>query len=267
MKDKVTISTFQEMKKRAEKIVMLTAYDAPTARLLNEVGVDGILVGDSVGNVLLGYENTIPVSVEEMLHHLKAVKRGNSRALLAVDMPYLSYELDPKEAVRNAGRLVKEGGAEAVKLEGGLATASVVKALLAANIPVMGHIGMTPQSVHKLGGYRVQGRGESGREKLITEAKVLEAAGCFAVVLECVPSAVAAEITEKLSIPTIGIGAGPSCDGQILVIHDLLGLSDGHVPRFVRKYETLREKMLSAVRKYRDDVRAGSFPSPEESYD
>ncbi|MBI4347520.1 MAG: 3-methyl-2-oxobutanoate hydroxymethyltransferase [Elusimicrobia bacterium] len=264
--DKVTTSRLVEMKQKGERITALTAYDAPTAALLNEAAVDVILVGDSVGNVKLGYENTLPVTVDEMLHHVKAVKRGNSRALLVADMPYLSYELDPKEAVRHAGRLVKEGGAEAVKVEGGLEIAPAVKELLRANIPVMGHLGLTPQAVHRLGGYKVQGRRPQEAEKMLTDARVLEGSGIFALVLECVPDQLAREMTRKLPIPTIGIGAGPECDGQILVIDDLLGLTQGPAPKFVKRYAELRPTALDAVKRYVSEVQGGKYPGPEHTY-
>ncbi len=263
---KVTTTTLVEMKHKGVKIAALTAYDCPTAQLLNEAGADVILVGDSVGNVKLGYENTIPVSVDEMLHHVKAVKRGNSRALLVADMPYLSYELDLKEAVRNAGRLVKEGGAEAVKIEGGIGVAPVIKEFLRVNIPVMGHLGLTPQAVNRLGGYKVQGRRPQDAERIVTDAKVLEGAGIFSLVLECIPSKLAREITRKLAIPTIGIGAGKACDGQILVIDDMLGMSNGTTLKFVKRYAQLRATMVKAVAQYCRDVRDESFPAAEHEF-
>lgn len=266
MADKITTTKLVEMKRQGVKIAVLTAYDAPTARLLNDAGVDVVLVGDSVGNVKLGYENTLPVTLEEMLHHVKAVKRGSRRALLVADMPYLSYELDPKETVRHAGRLIKEGGAEAVKLEGGLEIAPMVKELLRVNIPVMGHLGLTPQAVHRLGGYKVQGRKPQEAEKMLTDAKILEGAGAFAVVLECVPPALAREITRKLSIPTIGIGAGTNCDGQVLVIDDMLGLSEGPGLKFVKRYADLRPAITKAVSAYCREVREGSFPAAEHEF-
>jgi len=264
--DKVTTSRLTEMKQKGEKITALTAYDAPTAALLDEAGVDVVLVGDSVGNVKLGYENTIPVTVAEMLHHVKAVRRGLRRALLVADMPYLSYELDVKEAVRNAGLLIKEGGAEAVKLEGGLEVAPAIKELLRANIPVMGHLGLTPQAVNRLGGYKVQGRKPQEAEKMLTDARVLEGSGVFAVVLECVPDQLARELTRKLPVPTIGIGAGPDCDGQVLVIDDMLGLAKGPSPRFVKRYAELRGLAADAVKRYVSEVQAGKYPGPEHTY-
>lgn len=263
---KITTTKLTEMKHKGRRIAALTAYDAPTARLLNEAGVDVVLVGDSVGNVKLGYDNTIPVTVDEILHHVKAVRRGCSKPLLVADMPYLSYEIDVQEALRNAGRLVKEGGAEAVKLEGGIAVATVIKELVRINVPVMGHLGLTPQALHRLGGYKVQGRRPQEAERLLTDAKILEGAGVFAIVLECVPADLAREITAKVSVPTIGIGAGPACDGQILVVDDLLGMGAAPVPKFVKRYADLRPAMLDAVRSYAEDVRSEKFPSDEHAY-
>ena len=262
----ITTSKLAEMKRQRIPIVALTAYDAPTAKLLNDAGVDMILVGDSVANVKLGYENTIPLSLEEILHHVRAVKRGNSRAMLVADMPYLTYELDLAEALRNAGRLIKEGGAQAVKIEGGRDVAPVIKELLRVNIPVIGHLGLTPQALHKLGGYKVQGRLPEDAEKMITDAKILEGAGACAVVLECVPAELAKEITSKVSIPTIGIGAGPDCDGQILVSDDLWGMSGKPTPKFVKRYADLHTQMAEAVRAYADEVRESVFPGPDHIY-
>jgi 3-methyl-2-oxobutanoate hydroxymethyltransferase len=261
----VTTTTLVAMKQKGHRITALTAYDAPTAALLNEAGVDVILVGDSVGMVKLGYESTLPVTVEEILHHTKAVKRGNSRALLVADLPFLSYEIDVKEAVRNAGRLIKEGGAAAVKLEGGMEMAPVVKELLRVNIPVMAHLGLTPQAVHRLGGYKVQGRKPQDAERMLTDAKILEGAGAFALVLECVPSKLAGEITRKIGIPTIGIGAGAECDGQILVSDDMFGMTDASL-KFVKRYAELRSHMAKAAAAYCKDVREGSFPAVEHSF-
>jgi 3-methyl-2-oxobutanoate hydroxymethyltransferase len=266
--EKVTVRTLHEMKARGEKIVALTAYDAPTARLLNEAGVDVLLVGDSVANVKLGYENTLPVTLEEMIHHTRAAKRGNSRAMLVTDMPFLTYEVDPREAVRQVGRLIKAAGAEAVKVEG--ASPSIlasIRALIAANIPVMGHVGLTPQSIYRLGGYRVQGRLAKEASALKAGARALEKAGVFALVLEAVPARLAAVLTRSLKIPTIGIGAGPRCDGQILVVDDLLGLTPLPRPKFVRAYAELRAVAVRAVGAWREDVRRGRFPGPAESYD
>ncbi|GAC1678835.1 MAG: 3-methyl-2-oxobutanoate hydroxymethyltransferase [Candidatus Acidiferrum sp.] len=251
---------------KAEKITCLTAYDYPTARLVDEAGVDVVLVGDSLGMVVLGYESTLPVTMEETLHHTRAVRRAVRRALLVVDMPYGSYHDDLNEAVRNAMRFVKEAGAEAVKVEGGERRLELVSRLTEAEIPVMGHLGLTPQSVNALGGYRVQGKSASAAEQLMRDARALEAAGAFAIVLEAVPRELAAEITRDVKIPTIGIGAGPDCDGQILVLHDLLGLTFREPPKFARQYANLGEIISSAVREYCDDVRKSNFPSDEESY-
>lgn len=259
--EKITTTTLSEMKKSGRKITALTAYDAPTAEILNEAGIDIVLVGDSVGNVKLGYENTIPVTMDEMIHHTRAVKRGMSVSLLVADMPYLSYHLSPNDAKANAGRFIKEGGVEGVKLEGGREVAATIKALVEMNVPVMGHLGLTPQAIHKMGGYKMQGRTEQSAEKMITDAKILEGAGVFALVLECVPAALAKVITEKVSVPTIGIGAGPHCDGQILVIDDLLGLSKGPVPKFVKQYASLRKKTARAVKQFKQDVKDKKFPS------
>jgi len=262
----VTISTLLELKRKGVKIAMLTAYDFPTARLAEEAGVDVILVGDSVGMTKLGYESTLPVTIDEMLHHVKAVKRGMSRALLVADMPYLSYEIDIKEAVRNAGRFLKEGGAHAVKVEGGMEVASTIKEFLKINVPVFGHLGLTPQAVNRLGGYKVQGRSPEDAEKILTEARILEGAGVCAVVLECVPAELAKEITKRLRVPTIGIGAGPHCDGQVLVSDDMLGLSEAGPTKFVKRYADLRAQSLKAIGDYCREVRDGSFPGPEHSF-
>ncbi|MBK8575311.1 MAG: 3-methyl-2-oxobutanoate hydroxymethyltransferase [Elusimicrobia bacterium] len=263
---KVTVQTLRDRKRSGEKIVALTAYDAPMARLLNRAEVDVILVGDSVGNVKLGFPNTLPVTLEHMLHHTQAVRRGNSRAFLVADMPFLTYEFDPKEAVRQVGRLMKEGGAEAVKVEGAGAVLPSIRALIGANIPVMGHLGLTPQSVHRLGGYRVQGRSPSEGDRLLREARQLEKEGAFALVLEAVPGPLARRVTRALSIPTIGIGAGKETDGQILVLDDLLGFSDVPPPRFVKPYAHLWTEALSAVRRFRNDVRSSRFPGPDQTY-
>jgi 3-methyl-2-oxobutanoate hydroxymethyltransferase len=263
---KITTRTLLDMKHKGENIVALTAYDAPTAALLNEAGVDVLLVGDSVANVKLGYENTLPVTPEEMLHHTKAVSRGNNRALLVADMPYLSYEIDATEALRIAGRFVKEGGAESVKVEGGIEVAPVIKELVRINVPVMGHLGLTPQAVNKLGGYKVQGRRPQEAEKILTDARILEGAGVFAIVLEAVPEDLAREVTKKVGVPTIGIGAGKGCDGQILVVDDLLGMGAGPTPKFVKRYAELRPVMLDAVKRYASEVREGAFPGVDHTY-
>ena len=251
---------------KGEKITCLTAYDYPTARLLDEAGVDVILVGDSLGMVVLGHENTLAVTIEEMLHHTRAVRRGTRRALVVADMPFGSYHTDTAESLHNAVRFVKEAGAEAVKIEGGERRLELISRLTEAEIPVMGHVGLTPQSVNALGGYRVQGKTPDAAEQLIRDARAVEAAGAFAVVLEAVPRELAAQITRDLHIPTIGIGAGPDCDGQVLVIHDLVGLSFGHKPKFARRYADVGEIISRATAEYCRDVQQGSFPSDDESY-
>jgi len=250
----------------SKKITCLTAYDYPTARLLDEAGVDVILVGDSLGMVVLGYESTLPVTIEEMLHHTRAVRRGARRALVVADMPFGSFHTDTAESLRNAVRFVKEAGAEAVKVEGGERRLELIARLTEAEIPVMGHVGLTPQSVNALGGYRVQGKTPDAAEQLLRDARAVEASGAFAVVLEAVPRELAAQITRELRIPTIGIGAGPDCDGQILVIHDLLGLTFEGPPKFARQYADVGQIISKAVREYCKDVREGSFPSDAESY-
>jgi 3-methyl-2-oxobutanoate hydroxymethyltransferase len=248
------------------KITCLTAYDYPTARLLDEAGVDVILVGDSLGMVVLGYESTLPVTIDEMLHHTRAVRRGTRSALLVSDMPYGSYHIDAAEAVRNAVRFVKEAGAEAVKVEGGERRMEMISRLVDAEIPVMGHIGLTPQSVNAFGGFRVQGKTAEAGEQVLRDARAVEAAGAFSIVLESIPRELAARITAELRIPTIGIGAGPDCDGQVLVIHDLVGLAFGHQPKFARRYADVGAMISRAAAEYCRDVREGTFPSDEESY-
>jgi 3-methyl-2-oxobutanoate hydroxymethyltransferase len=264
--EKVTAPSLKRSKERGEKLVCLTAYDYPTARLVDEAGIDIVLVGDSVGNTVLGYENTVPVTLDEIIYHTKAVRRGVQRALLVADMPYGSFHTGADDAVRSALRLVKESGAEAVKLEGGRNRSHIVKRLADEEIAVMGHIGLTPQSVNKLGGYRVQGKTAETARALLDDAKALEEAGAFAIVLEVVPREIAHLITESVSIPTIGIGAGRDCDIQVLVLHDLLGLSFGKLARFVRPYANLRETITDAVSRYAEDVRNGDYPSEAESY-
>jgi 3-methyl-2-oxobutanoate hydroxymethyltransferase len=254
------------MKQRGERIAMLTAYDYPTAKLLDEAGIDSLLVGDSLGMVVLGYPTTLPVTMEDMLHHCKAVARGASRALLVGDLPFMAYQASREEAVRNAGRLLKEGQMEAVKLEGGREVAEAVHAIVAAGIPVMGHLGLTPQAVHRMGGYRIQGRDAAAAERMREDATILEKAGAFALVLEGVPAELGREITAAVSIPTIGIGAGPHCDGQVLVTHDLLGLFEDLRPSFVKRYAELAPLLRQAFARYRDEVRGGTFPGPEHSF-
>lgn len=261
---KITVPIVKNMKGE-KKITMLTAYDHPTAKILDDAGIDTILVGDSVGPVVLGYPNTIPVTVDEMIHHTRAVARGIKKALLIIDMPFMSYQESIEQAKRNAGRMFKESGAEAVKLEGGVAMHDTIKAIVDIDIPVCAHIGLTPQSIHRMGGYKVQGKGKDV-EKLIADARAVEAAGAFMVVLECVPRQLAKEITEMLSIPTIGIGAGPDCDGQVLVIHDLLGLLGDFRPKFVKQYRNLSEDIGNAVKEYISEVTSGSFPDDSQSF-
>ena len=264
--EKVNAPSLKASKQRGERLVCLTAYDFPTARIVDEAGIDIILVGDSLGNVVLGYGNTVPVTLDEILIHLKAVRRAVQRALLVADMPYGSFHTGADDAVRNALRLVKEGGAEAVKLEGGHKRVQLVKRLVDEEIAVMGHIGLTPQSINKLGAYRVQGKTAVTARQLLDDARALEDAGAFAIVLEVVPREIASLITESISIPTIGIGAGAGCDIQVLVLHDMLGLSFGKLARFVRPYANLHEVITEAVTRYADDVRGGTYPSNEESY-
>ena len=263
---KVTTLTIQEKKQRREPITCLTAYDYATSRLVDEAGIDMILVGDSLAQVVLGYENTLPVTMEEMLHHTRAVRRAVKRALVIADMPFGSYHDDTKEGVRNAVRFVKEAGAEAVKLEGGQKRVELVERVLDAEIPVMGHIGLTPQSVNKMGGFKVQGKDLAGIEQLIKDAIALDRAGVFSIVLEGVPREVAAMITAEVSAPTIGIGAGPECDGQVLVFHDILNLTFAPRAKFVRRYADAAALIRGAVEQFKSDVEAGSYPSDEESY-
>ena len=264
--EKVTAPSLRASKERGERLVCLTAYDYPTARILDEAGIDILLVGDSIGNAVLGYGNTVPVTLDEILMHTRAVRRGTQRALLVADMPYGSFHTGADDAVRNALRLIKEGGAEAVKLEGGRKRASLVKRLVDEEIAVMGHIGLTPQSVNKLGGYRVQGKTAETARALLDDARALEEAGAFSIVLEVVPREIAKLITESVGVPTIGIGAGVHCDIQVLVIHDLVGLSFGKLPRFVRPYANLHAGLTEAVSRFAEDVRSGAYPSDAESY-
>ena len=264
---KSTIRTLQAKRDRGEPITMLTAYDYPSAKSVDAAGVDAILVGDSLAMVVLGHESTLSVTMDDMLHHAKAVKRGARRSLLIGDMPFMSYQTGPSDALRNAGRFLQEAGMDAVKLEGGRAVARTVEAMVGAGIPVMGHIGLTPQSVNQLGGYRVQGRTADAAVALMEDAAALEAAGAFAIVLESVPARVATEVSRRLSIPTIGIGAGAGCSGQVLVFHDLLGLFDDFTPKFVKRYAGLGSAIAEAISAYVNEVEDGSFPSPEHTYD
>jgi len=263
---KKTAVVIRDMK-GVKKIVALTSYSYWMTTIVNRVDIDLILVGDSLSSMMLGYKNTIPVTMDEMIHHTKAVSRANPDSLLVADMPFMSYQASQEQALENAGRFIKEAGAEAVKLEGGKQIKDVVYRIIQAGIPVLGHIGLTPQSIHQIGGYRVQGKDHEKAERLIEEALLLEKTGVFAIVLECVPYALARDITKKLHIPTIGIGAGPYCDGQILVIHDMLGLKTGHVPKFVKQYANLTEHITKAIEDYKKDVTAGKFPDKEHSYE
>ncbi len=266
MARKVTVRDIADMKVRGERIPMLTAYDYPSARLADEAGVPMILVGDSLGMVVLGYDSTIPVTVEDMIHHIKAVSRGARRSLIVGDLPFMSYQVDMSQALKNAGRLLQEGGAHAVKLEGGEKVAETVGRIAECGIPVMGHIGLTPQSVNSFGGYRVQGKSRDESARLIRDAVALEEAGAFAIVLELVPAPLSKVITQRLSIPTIGIGAGTHCDGQVQVLHDMMGLYADFVPKHARQYTRLSDVMSDAFARYIADVKDGSFPSQEESF-
>lgn len=262
----LTMSVFARRKAKGEKLVMVTAYDLTSALIVAAGGADAILVGDSVGMVVLGHENTLPVTVDDLVHHCRAVTRAQPGVPVIADMPYGSFHVDAAETVRHALRLMKEGGASGVKIEGGQKREAVIRALLDAEIPVMGHLGLTPQSIHHLGGYKVQGRGEKASRILKDEAAFLDRMGCFALVLECVPSALASEISAASSVPTIGIGAGPGCDGQVLVFHDMLGLFTGLKPKFVKRYAELGALAESAIAQYADEVRSGAFPGPEHEY-
>ena len=265
---KVTVRELSEMKARGEKIAVLTAYDFLFARLVDEGGADIVLVGDSLGQVVLGYDSTLPVTIEEMIHHARAVRRGVKRAMLVVDMPFMTFQISAEETLRNAGRILKETGCEAVKIEGGdEQTADCVRALVRAGIPVMGHIGLTPQSVHAFGGYRVQGRESADVSRIKAEAGRLQDAGCFSIVLELMPSQLAGDISRALRIPTIVIGAGASVDGQVLVLYDMLGLNDGFKPKFLRRFASLADQTRDGVRTFVASVRDGSYPAAEHSFD
>ncbi len=263
---KVTIAYLKEKKEKGEKITMITAYDYPTARLIDEAGIDTILVGDSVGMVVLGYDSTLPVTMEEMIHHCKAVSRGVKRAFIIGDMPFMSYQSSIEKAIENAGRFLKEGGCDAVKLEGGSEVAHIVKAIVNAGIPVCGHIGLTPQRAKLLSGYRVQGKDVETAKKLIRSAKDLEEAGAFMIVMECIPDVLAEIITKEVSVPTVGIGAGRGCDGQVLVYHDMVGLFERFVPKFVKQYLNLAPEIKKAIRRFKEEVEKGIFPGPEHTF-
>jgi len=266
MDKRLSITDLKGMKKRGERIPMFTAYDYPTARLVEQAGIPLILVGDTLGMVVLGYETTVPVTMDEMLHHIKAVVRGTRRAHVIADMPFMSYQAGSSDALANAGRMLKEGGAQSVKLEGGVRVAETVRLIVDAGIPVMGHIGLTPQSVNQLGGYKVQGKTPAAAVKLLNDAIALEQAGAYAIVLECVPAQLSQAITDRLNIPTIGIGAGPHCDGQVQVFHDLLGLFMDFLPKHARRYATVGDTIVEAVRAYANDVVEGRFPTADESF-
>ncbi len=266
MADRITIPQLSEMKRRHQKIAMLTAYDSPIAKLLDEAGVEAILVGDSLGMVVLGYETTTPVTMDDMLHHAKAVRRGVARALVIGDMPFLSFHVSLEETVRNAGRFVQEAGCDAVKVEWKPGIEDVAKAIVDAGIPVMGHVGLTPQTAASQGGFKVQGKDAESALRILMQATALQEVGCFAMVLECIPDVVAREITQQLTVPTIGIGAGPDCDGQVLVTYDLLGLFERFTPRFVKRYADLASSIRQAAAAYIQDVRTGTFPEKAQTF-
>ena len=263
---RISINQIREMKQKGEKIVMLTAYDYSTAKIVDEVGVPLILVGDSLGMVVLGYESTIPVTMDEMLHHTKAVTRGTKKGMVIGDMPFMSYQISMEDTLRNAARFIQEGGAQAVKLEGGVTVADKVRRIVDCGIPVCGHIGMTPQSRNQLGGFRIQGKTPEAAKRLLADARAVEQAGAFAVVVETVPTALAALISQKISIPTIGIGAGPGCDGQVQVINDILGSFTDFVPKHTKQYVKLADIIHTGIHEYYDEVRAGKFPTDENSF-
>ncbi len=264
---KVTTLALRQKKARGEVVTMLTAYDYATALAIDRAGIDTILVGDSLGMVVLGYENTLPVTMDDMIHHCRAVARGAQYALLIGDMPFMSYQASVEEAVRNAGRFLQEGGMDAVKLEGGRERLEAIKAIVQAGIPVQGHLGLTPQSVHQLGGFRAQGKSAEAAKRLVEDAEILQQAGCFSLVLESIPARLGRLVSERLEIPTIGIGAGVGCDGQVLVTHDLLGLFDRFTPRFVKKYAHLHREMAQAISAYKSEVESRTFPAEEHSVD
>ncbi len=266
MKKRKTVIDIGLMKQQQDKITVLTAYDYPFAQLMDRVGIDMILVGDSVGSVFSGYDNTLPVTLEEMIYHSKAVVRGSQQALVVTDMPFMSYQIDERDARLNAGRLIKEGGAQAVKLEGGEHMAATIRAIVDIDIPVVGHIGLTPQSIHRMGGFKVQGREEEQARRILADAKAVEDAGAFAVVLEGIPRGLAQQVTESLDIPTIGIGAGSDCDGQVLVIHDILGLCDKYSPKFVKRYADISTTISDGIEAYIKEVKSGEFPTIDHSF-
>ncbi len=263
---KITIHDLLKKKAEKRKITMLTAYDYPFARIVDEAGIDGIIVGDSLAMVVQGIENTLPVTMDEMVYHTKIVARAVSNAIVIGDMPFMSYQASIEDAVRNAGRFLKEAGASAVKIEGGAEVAEHIRAMTKSDIPVMAHIGLTPQSIHRMGGYKIQGRTKEAAERLREEAHIAEDAGAFSLILEAIPAELAAQITEELTIPTIGIGAGPSCDGQVLVLHDVIGLFERFLPKFAKRYVNVKDEVLRAIKNYKEEVEKGVFPSDEHSF-
>lgn len=263
---RITIQDFLGKKAEGKKITMLTAYDYPFAKIIDEAGIDGIIVGDSVGMVVQGLENTLPVTMDEMVYHTKIVSRAVNNTLVIGDLPFMSYQASVEEAVRNAGRFLKEAGASAVKIEGGAEVQDHIRAITRSDIPVMAHIGLTPQSIHRMGGYKVQGKTEESAEKLLEEAHIVEDAGAFSLLLEAIPMGLAKKITEELSIPTIGIGAGPYCDGQVLVLHDVIGLFERFLPKFAKRYANLKDEALQAIKAYREEVEKGTFPTEKQSF-
>lgn len=263
---KVTTAIIRTMKKKGEKIAMLTAYDYPTALIVDEAGVDIILVGDSLGMVVLGYDSTLPVTMDEMIHHTKAVSRAVKRAMVIGDMPFMSYQVSAEDALYNAARFLQEAGAQGVKLEGGREVAEITRRITSAGIPVMGHLGLTPQSVHQFGGYKVQGKEDAAAKKIMEDARILEEAGAFSLVLECVPATLAKDVSESLAIPTIGIGGGVHCDGQVLVLHDMLGMFEKFIPKFVKNYAKLNVQMKESVQQYIDEVKRSVFPEKKHSF-
>jgi 3-methyl-2-oxobutanoate hydroxymethyltransferase len=264
--NRITTAVIRDKKKKGEKITMLTAYDYPTALIVDEAGTDIILVGDSLGMVVLGYDSTLPVTMEDMIHHTKAVSRATKHAMVVGDMPFMSYQVSIEDAMYNAGRFLQEAGAQGVKLEGGREVAELTRRITSAGIPVMAHLGLTPQSVHQIGGYKIQGKEDAAAKRILEDAKILEEAGAFSIVLECVPAKLAGMITQSLSIPTIGIGAGIACDGQVLVVHDMLGMFEKFTPKFVKIYGNLNESMKDAIKQYLDEVRGGLFPENKHSF-
>ena len=263
---KITVRDFLKKKAEKKKITMLTAYDYPFAKIVDEAGIDAIIVGDSVGMVVQGLENTLPVTMDEMIYHTKIVSRAVKNALVIGDLPFMSYQVSIEDAVRNAGRFLKDAGASAVKIEGGAEVAPHIRAMTKSDIPVMAHIGLTPQSIHRMGGYKVQGKTEESAKRLIEEAHIVEDAGAFSLLIEAIPMGLAKKITEELSIPTIGIGAGPYCDGQVLVLHDVIGLFERFLPRFAKRYANLRDEALNAIKVYKEEVEKGIFPTKEQSF-